>query len=145
MRKAASITPRQARTIRSSSKEVTSSRAAAMRVDLPAARPPVALSIGIEAGLEERHQIRGDSPVVHQGAVRMGSGEGRLRLADVFGDRPQSHNLTPRQLRPQDQRAEPVRLRRTIPDRRHRGLEEFPRACVIESHRSSAGARRPKS
>ena len=89
--------------MRSSSSELTSSRAAVMRsaislLGAPRARVDVhRRAVGVEARLEERDEVGGDRGVGDEGVLEVGLAERRLRLAEVLGDGAQDDDLAPGQ------------------------------------------------
>ena len=70
-------------------------------------RPPVA-AVGVEAGLPQVDEVTGDVRVGHEGVLEVVLRVRRAGLAQVLRDRAQDDDLTPGELRGQDEPVEAV-------------------------------------
>jgi hypothetical protein len=93
-------------------------------------RRPTLAAVGVEAGLPQLDEVTGDVRVGDEGVLEVVLRVRGARLAQVLRDRAQDDDLTPGELRGEDEPVEAVGLGAAVPDRGDRALEEVTQLVV---------------
>ena len=98
----------------------------------------VAVTRRVEPVLEQRHQLRRQLPVAHEGVVHVALGEAAAQQLPVLAVGAQHRHLAPGQRRGRHQPVERVALGPAVPDRPHRVGHQL--AHPVEVERPAVGA-----